>query len=154
MTFPYLPRFGIRMFMPKEFESVNYIGYGPYESYEDKHRASYYGDFEDTVRGLHVDYLVPQENGSHLACTRLQLLNRSNSLQVLGEGFSFNASHYTQEQLQETKNNFELEESDYTILCLDYKMSGIGSGACGPFLIEKYRLEEEHIQIKLSLEFC
>ena len=38
---PYLPRFGVRMFLNREFDHVEYYGYGPYESYMDKHRASY-----------------------------------------------------------------------------------------------------------------
>lgn len=152
MIFPYLPRFGIRMFLAKEYETVQYIGYGPYESYEDKHRASYYGKFNDTVKNMHVDYLVPQENGSHFNCTKLALSNGQNCIQVFGEHFSFNVSHYTQEHLQKTKHNFELIESNDTILCIDSKMSGIGSSACGPFLIKKYRLEEEHIPLNLQLK--
>ena len=33
---PALPRFGLRMFMPKQMNQVTYFGYGPYESYADK----------------------------------------------------------------------------------------------------------------------
>ncbi|MCH5194870.1 MAG: DUF4981 domain-containing protein, partial [Oscillospiraceae bacterium] len=36
----FLPRFGIRMFLPKSFNRTEYFGYGPYESYIDKHQAS------------------------------------------------------------------------------------------------------------------
>ena len=37
----FLPRFGIRVFMPERFRQVEYFGYGPHESYIDKHQASY-----------------------------------------------------------------------------------------------------------------
>ena len=63
--FPFLPRFGIRLFLKKDFEQVSYYGYGPNESYIDKRRASWLDRFEDTVSGMHEDYLMPQENGSH-----------------------------------------------------------------------------------------
>lgn len=38
---PFLPRFGVRVFLPKKYDRVRYYGYGPYESYSDKHIASY-----------------------------------------------------------------------------------------------------------------
>ncbi|MFI3238523.1 MAG: glycoside hydrolase family 2 TIM barrel-domain containing protein [Lachnospiraceae bacterium] len=145
VKFPYLPRFGLRFYLPKEFESVCYSGYGPYESYADKHRASYFGNFTDTVTNMHVDYLVPQENGSHYACDFMEVSNQAHRLAVSGASYSFNISHYTQEQLEETKHNFELEESDYTVLCLDAAMSGVGSSCCGPHLIEQYRVDDERI---------
>lgn len=44
---------------------VEYFGYGPEESYIDKHRASHLGRFETCTDCLHEDYLKPQENGSH-----------------------------------------------------------------------------------------
>ena len=40
---PYLPRLGLRLFLPKQMDRASYFGYGPYESYVDKHRASYKG---------------------------------------------------------------------------------------------------------------
>lgn len=62
---PFLPRFGLRLFLPHDFETVDYLGYGPLENYIDKHQASRFGRYRDTVTGLHEDYIKPQENGSH-----------------------------------------------------------------------------------------
>ena len=70
---------------------------------------------------------------------------------VSTEGFSFNASHYTQEELTNKAHNFELEESGSTVLCLDYKHNGIGSNSCGPELMEKYRLSDETIDFSIRL---
>ncbi|MDE6031387.1 MAG: hypothetical protein K2G32_07190, partial [Oscillospiraceae bacterium] len=55
--------------------------------------------------------------------------------------FSFNASEYTQEELCSKRHNFELEKCESNVICVDYKMAGVGSAACGPALAEKYRLE-------------
>ena len=62
---PMLPRFGLRLFLPKEMDQVSYYGLGPVESYIDKRRASWHDLFETSVEQLHEDYLRPQENGSH-----------------------------------------------------------------------------------------
>lgn len=67
--FPHLPRFGVRMFLPSSLRSCEYCGYGPYESYIDKRRASYYGHFASSVDRLMEHYLKPQDNGNHYNCT-------------------------------------------------------------------------------------
>lgn len=45
--------------------------------------------------------------------------------------FSFNASIYTQEELTEKKQNFELVPCGSTVLNLDFRQNGIGSNSCG-----------------------
>lgn len=153
-VFGMLPRFGLRLFLPKGFEQVCYWGYGPYESYIDKHQASWYGRFETTVTQLHEDYLKPQENGSHWGCRKLQLSEEGGrTLTVTGESFSFNASHYTQEMLTGAAHNFELVESGHTVLCLDTAQNGIGSNSCGPGLLPKYRLDGEHLSFAFAMRF-
>ena len=150
-NFTSIPRFGIRMFLPKAMDDVCYYGMGPIESYIDKHRASWHGRFEAKVADLHEDYLRPQENGSHYDCDFVSLTGSEAALHVSGEGFSFNASHYTQEELAEKAHNFELEESGYTVLCLDYAQNGIGSNSCGPALADKYNIPGENFTYKLRL---
>lgn len=144
------------MFLPDGFEQVEYRGYGPNESYIDKRRSSWYGHFADTVEGLAVDYLRPQENGSHWGCDEVILSCDACGyrLKVTGAApFSFNASHNTQEQLTSAAHDYELIPCGHTVLCLDAAMSGIGSGSCGPALLEQYRLEAEHFTWDISLSF-
>ena len=138
---PFLPRFGVRLFLDESFEALDYYGYGPNESYIDKRRSSRLDAFSSTVTGEFEDYLKPQENGSHYGCKEMKLSSKKNGcITVRGKDFSFNASHYTQEELTKKKHNFELEKSPYTVLCIDERQSGIGSASCGPMLQEKYRL--------------
>lgn len=153
-VFPYLPRFGIRLILQKEFEKVMYKGYGPYESYVDKHRASWYGTFESQVDALHEDYIYPQENGSHWGCNQVIISDGTRRIEVIGNGFSFNASHYSQEQLEKTGHNFELEKERNTYLCIDGCMSGLGSGSCGPHLLEKYQVSELTPTMDACVKFC
>lgn len=153
LEFPYLPRFGLKMIVPKEFEQADYFGFGPYESYVDKHRASYLDHFETTVKELHEDYIMPQENGSHFQCSYVSLSSSNYTIKVTGnQGFSFNASHYTVEELQQKKHNYELEESGYTILCIDFMQSGVGSASCGPELLPQYRLYQKVIHFETAIQ--
>ncbi|MCL2425499.1 MAG: beta-galactosidase small subunit [Oscillospiraceae bacterium] len=149
---PFLPRFGIRLFMPRAFDDVNYFGYGEYESYVDKRRASYRGLFNNKVADMHEDYIMPQENGSHYGCDFVSVSSKGLTLKaVSSDKFSFNASPYTQEELTTKQHNFELNECGDTVLCLDYKQSGIGSNSCGPELLEEYRFNEEYFTFELAL---
>ena len=152
---PFLPRFGLRFFLPKEYDKVNYLGYGPGESYIDKRRSSWFGRFEQDIADMHIDYIKPQENGSHYGCEELTVVSSyGQSLHITAQTpFSFQAGRYTQEELAEKAHNYELETADSTILCVDYKMSGVGSNSCGPALAEKYQLKEEEISFKATLYF-
>ena len=153
ITFPYLPRFGVRAFFPNDFEYVEYKGFGPNESYIDKHRSNYFGKFISTVTDLHEDYIKPQENGSHWGCDSLKISNKTNKIVVKSEEFSFNASHYTQEELTSKNHNYELEESGCTVLCLDSHMSGIGSNSCGQPLLQQYRVEAKELHFHMLFNF-
>ena len=154
-SLPFLPRFGLRFFLPDAFKQAEYFGYGPNESYIDKRRASYLSKFTAEVDDLHEDYIKPQTNGDHYGCRFLKIDGK-----VFGkftasgkQPFSFNASPYTQEELTSKQHNYELEKSGYTVVCLDYKMSGMGSGSCGPALLEQYRLDEDAFHWEIDLSF-
>ncbi|MCC8150425.1 MAG: DUF4981 domain-containing protein [Lachnospiraceae bacterium] len=141
----YLPRLGLRLHLPKNMCKVEYYGYGPYESYIDKHQASWFGKFDAHVAAMHEDYIRPQENGSHYGCEYVTVADRTHRLSVYNETpFSFNLSQYTAEELTKKAHNYELEKSGQTIFCIDYRQSGIGSGSCGPQLAKKYRLNDTH----------
>ena len=150
---PMLPRFGLRLFLPKEMDQVSYYGLGPVESYIDKRRASWHDLFETSVEQLHEDYLRPQENGSHYDCDYVTVGSKRRTLAAVGgeHTFSFNASVYTQEELTGKDHNYELESCGHTVLCLDYRLNGIGSNSCGPALLPKYRLDEQEFTFKVSL---
>ena len=149
----FLPRFGLRLFVPKKFADVAYYGYGPYESYIDKHQASYIGNFTAKIADMHEDYIRPQENGSHFGCTRMTVHGENASLTFTEpDGFSFGASEYTQEELAAKKHNFELEKCGYSVICADFKMAGVGSNACGPALDERYRIKLPEVCGKIRLK--
>jgi len=148
----FLPRFGLRLFVPKAFDKVNYFGYGPYESYIDKHRASYMGNFSSLISDMHEDYTRPQENSSHYGCEYMTLSDGQTSFRFeAGEHFSFNASEYTEEELAGKRHNFELEKCGDNVICIDYRMAGVGSNSCGPELSERYRVPVPKLEAEFKI---
>ena len=148
---PHLPRFGLRLFLPRAMQQVEYFGYGPWESYVDKRRASVQHLFRTDVEAMHEDYLKPQENGSRYGTTYVRLAGPDAALTASGDAFSFSASPYTQEELTGKAHNYELERCGHTVLCLDAQCAGIGSNSCGPALAEKYKYPR-HIDFTLTLQ--
>ncbi len=149
---PFIPRFGVRMFLDKSFDETEYFGFGPYESYEDKHEASYRARFNSMVCDMHEDYIKPQENGSHRGCVYAEVTSFNKAIRIAGKEFSYNVSEYTQEELAAKKHNFELEKSGYTVLCVDYKQNGIGSNSCGPRAAEEFLLNKD-FEWSVSFDF-
>ena len=150
--FPDLPRFGVRMFLDKKLSDARYFGMGPQESYRDKHQAASHGLYRANVRDLHEDYIRPQENGSHYDCGYVELNNSRYGIVASAEkAFSFNASYYTQEELEKKTHNYELAESDSVVLCVDYALNGIGSNSCGPVVLDQYRFNDVLFRFRFTL---
>ncbi len=150
---PALPRFGLRFMLPGEVKNARYLGYGPYESYADKHRASFLCVFSTTPEKNHEDYIRPQENGSHFGCafTEVKACDGFGLKVESEEDFSFNLSPYTQEELTHAAHNYELQKAQGPVLCVDYKQSGIGSNSCGPRLLEKYAFDEKNFSFNVRI---
>lgn len=158
----YLPRLGLRFFVNKCFDSAEYYGYGPGESYIDKHHASWIGKFNSKISDMFEPYIKPQENSSHYDCRWAKVYSAGlggltegtvDGVKAPGElsftcknNFSFNVSEYTQEELAAKRHNWELQKSDSTIICIDSQMSGVGSTSCGPQLADKYRISLPNVE--------
>ncbi len=152
---PFLPRFGLRFPMAAGAEIADYFGYGPHESYVDKHRSTWKGRFTQRVDTMHEEYLKPQENGSHYRTEWAQITDDTGigMLFVGMDEFSFNASHYAPEDIASSRHPHELwpKKRPETIVHIDHAMSGLGSASCGPDLLEKYRFSEKSVDFAVRL---
>ena len=148
------PRFGMRLTMPEVAEQMRYFGYGPNESYVDKRLASKLGEYKSTVTENYEPYVFPQENSSHWGCrwADVHTVAGHGFLFTSCEPFSFNASHFSPEQLTETRHHYELKREPETTVMLDMRMDGIGSNSCGPELAEKYRFNETEFSSSVTIK--
>ena len=133
------PRFGIEFGVDKTHGDFSYVGFGPTESYADKHVACTYGYYiGSATENYESRYIRPQESGSHYACTYLEI---KDLFTVTAEKpFSCSVNPYTTRQLRETRHAFELEENNFVNVCIDLAMRGVGSRSCGPELPPEYEI--------------
>ncbi|MCI7515786.1 MAG: glycoside hydrolase family 2 [Streptococcus sp.] len=152
--YPAFPRIGIVFPLPKSYQKISYIGYGPYESYSDKHHASYLGEFKSQIEDLFVPYIFPQENGSHWNSYQIQLSDEDNQLSIQSTlPFSFNYSCYSIEELTKKTHQDELKKDFVNYLILDVIHSGIGSASCGPVLNKDYTVSQKEYELECLLLF-
>ncbi len=150
----FLPRLGYDICLPRWFDNVRWFGRGPGDAYKDMKLNSVIGLFNAPVSDLYEPYIMPQEHGAHCDTRWVQVRHVGGYglyVSAHGDTFSFNASHYSTEQLSEAKHDWELEYEGCTHLNIDYAQSGIGSNSCGPALDPKWRLEAKKYSFSFRL---
>ena len=137
-----MPRFGLELAVDKGYSAFSYVGYGPTESYVDKHVATAYGYYEsEATENYDRKYIRPQESGSHYACKYLAL--KDLFAMTAEEPFSCSVNPYTTADLITCRHSFELPENDFVNICVDLAMRGVGSNSCGPKLDARYEIPRE-----------
>ena len=149
-----LPRLGVRMRLPADYERLVWYGRGPHENYVDRKTSADIGLYQSTVTEQYEPYAFPQETGNKEDVRWVALLNRDSNAGVLvvaDETVSVSALHYTAEDLNAARHINELTPRKDVILCVDYGQSGLGNGSCGPGPLEKYKLKPATYMYGFSL---
>ncbi|MBQ2876258.1 MAG: glycoside hydrolase family 2 [Clostridia bacterium] len=141
----FLPRLGFEF--TTDLAPFTYFAYGPAESYVDMHGGATLGLYDSTPEREYVNYVKPQEHGNHYGAKYLSL----GGYEFISDSFEFAVSEYSREELTSKPHSHELVKNGLANVRIDYKMSGIGSGSCGPQLLEKYRLNDRNISFSLLI---
>lgn len=153
---PVLPRLGLEFAMKDDCEIIRYFGLGEIESYPDRYKACRYGEYELSVTDNFVHYVCPQENSSHYRTRRADVgAENGVGLRVVGKGindFSFNASHYSVEQITEKAHDFELEKEPYTYFNVDWRFTGISENKEFDTPENKRLLDDKEISFGFKFE--
>ena len=135
------PRFGFEFGVDPAHRAFSYVGFGPTESYADKHVAATYGHFTATADDNYAHFIRPQESGSHYACRYLAV--RDLFTVTAKHPFSCSVNPYTTAQLMNTAHDFDLPSNDFINVCVDLAMRGVGSQSCGPELPAAFEIPTE-----------
>jgi len=125
---PDLPRFGMQMAMPDEFNTVRWYGRGPHESYWDRKTSAAVGLYSGSVEELIHPYIRPQENANRTDVRWVAFTN-SDGIGLLAVGMpvlNFSAWPYTMWDLEEATHNYQLPGREYITVNLDHKQMGVG----------------------------
>lgn len=138
-----LPRFGLDIELKEEANRIEYYGLGDKQNYSDMSLSSVYGIYETDVDGLHEKYLKPQADGYRSKIRFARITKQSGrGIEVFAtkDEIGFQASYYSDRELENKAHYSELKKSGSTILGVNGFMRGVGSQSCGPLLEKKYMI--------------
>jgi beta-galactosidase len=165
-----VPRVGFDLLLNDKLDSAAWFGLGPGESYADKKRSQKIGVYRATTAELHTPYEVPQEGGNRMETRWLRVGDRrgwgvrvtrdtpssksnagadSSSEERL---FDWVATRYSAEAVEKAKHANELVPEKLVRVRLDVQTCGVGTGACGPTTLDKYRVPCEETEFGFRLE--
>ncbi len=150
---PFLPRLGLELHLPGDYNRLSYYGLGPGENYCDRHTAAYMGEFSATVTELMENNLVPQHCGNRLVrFARLETEKGTGLAVWQPSGLNLSALPYTPQELDGATHSHRLPQSNQTVLHLDGKVSGVGTAACGPALPLPYQVDSRRQEVSFTLK--
>ena len=147
----WLPRLGFEFELPQKFNEFTYYGRGPLENYRDMCHGAFVGQYQSNAKAEYVNYVRPQEHGNHTEAKTLQIGNMEFESV---KGFEFNVSEYSTRALDLANHTDELVKDGHIHVRIDYKVSGLGSGSCGPLVEDRYRLQEKKIDFSFCIKPC
>jgi beta-galactosidase len=150
-----LPRLGVGMTLPGEYEHVEWFGLGPGEAYRDTGAAARVGRYRATVAEMQTPYVRPQENGNRRAVRWARLTDASGDygLAILAAPtIDLTAKPWSTAALDAADHRNELRPDGRIHLNLDHAHQGIGSAACGDPLPESETLRAAPAAFRLGFQ--
>jgi beta-galactosidase len=125
-------------------EHLEWFGLGPLETYADRRSAATVARWKSTVTDQYVPYINPQDHGRHEATRWVHLHNGTVGVVVAAHPaerlFSFSARHFDDADLTEARSAGHLIPRAKTMLSIDHRVRGVGTGSCGPDTLSAYRI--------------
>ncbi len=153
-TWQDIPRAGIRFEMPAGFEQLEWYGLGPDESYPDRRHAQTHAVWRSTVDDQYHPYAVPQEHGSHFGVRAFSLTRKDGRGLAIefSRPMSFAARHHHDVDLDKGTTLADLVRQNTVEVHIDAAMRGLGTAACGPDVLEKYKVRSGIYDFNWSLK--
>jgi beta-galactosidase len=141
---PLIPKFGMRMEIPKKYSNITWYGRGPQENYWDRKSGYFYGIYEKPLSEFITHYISPQDNANRCDVRWFRFQDESgNGIEISGlQPLSFRAWAYTEEDLEKAKHDYQLPDRDFINLNIDYKVHGVGgNNSWGKRTLPQYTLD-------------
>ncbi len=158
---PELPRFGLTMELPLQFENVKWYGRGPHENYSDRKTSAFVGVYNSTITEQYHPYIRPQENGNKVENRWLTLTNSNGTgVKIIGHPlFDFSAQKYTTDDFdlggfeKPFKHTYDLIPKDFITLHVDFGQMGVGGDdSWGAHTHDEFKLFPKTYSLRFILQ--
>ncbi len=161
-TIPLIPKFGIRMRLPKDMTDIEYLGRGPGENYPDRKLGSFIGRYSMPLSEFQHDYIRPQDNGNRCDVYFITFSDATGgNLPAIKVASSesplcVRAWDYGEDDLQNARHPYELKRGEFVNVNIDHNIHGVGgTDTWGRPTLEKYTIkgtEPHHYSFVLSAQ--
>ena len=144
-SLPEIPRLGILIELPRNYEQLTWYGRGPWDNYPDRKTSCPIGLWQSKVSEQYVHYPRPQDSGNHEDCTMVELKTkqgRTLRIEAIDKPFSFSALPYSAQYIASETHDHELQDQGKTYLSIDCAVMGLGNSSCGPGVLKKYTIDK------------
>lgn len=154
-SLPELPRLGLSLMLDSNLDHVSWYGYGPMETYPDRHQAASIGRWSKRVSEMYTHYPRPQDSGNLESVSEISIADshgRGIAVKALGTPISAQALPYSATDIAAVAHDCDLRSSGYIYLNLDAAVMGLGNSSCGPGVLKKYAISHapHTLSIRLS----
>ncbi len=142
-TIPHIPKFGMRVRIPADFNSITWYGRGPYENYPDRKTGSFIGIYNLKLENFIIPYPAPQDNANRCDVRWIALSTQNNNIiKISGlQPLCFRAWPYSEEDLEIALHDYQLPHRDFVNLNIDLNIHGVGGDdTWGAKTMEKYTI--------------
>jgi beta-galactosidase len=144
-------RIGLELVLASQTRSVNWFGQGPHQSYPDTGQGTRRGWFALRLAEMDVDYVRPQECGARSGVRSAALHLEGSTLNISGQPFALTVRPYSLETLDAATHRPDLLADGRSYVYVDHAMRGVGTAACGPGVLEPYRLRPREADFTVGL---
>ena len=132
---PLMPKFGMRMRLPKEFTQIKYYGRGPWENYPDRKRSAFLGIYEMPLSQYETEYIHPQDNANRCDIRWFEISQATvpvgsptgKVLRIEGlQPLCIRAWDYGEEDLERVRHPNEINRGRFVNLNIDLNVHGVG----------------------------
>lgn len=144
-------RIGLELVLGAETAAVSWFGQGPHQSYPDTGQGARTGWFSFPLPGLDVEYVRPQESGARAGVRSAVLQTGGREVHISGEPFALTVRPYSMKALEAATHRPDLVPDGRTYIYVDHALRGVGTAACGPGVLEPYRLKPRAVDFEVVL---
>jgi len=127
-----------------EQDEISWFGRGPSPAYPDNGQAANWGWFSKNVADLQERTVRPQESGRRTEVSWFQQNAAFGVASLLGMGVTIRP--WSPKTVAATSHDHLLTSSQKLHVALDMACSGVGTAACGPGVMKKYRLPAQVVK--------
>lgn len=144
-------RIGLEFVLASKAKAVSWFGQGPHQSYADTGQGARLGRYALPATAMNEDYVRPQESGARSGVIQAAVELAAGSFEVQGAPFALTVRPFSQEHLDAAAHRDDLVPDGRTYVYVDHALRGVGTAACGPGVLEAYRLRPREADFSVEL---